>query len=376
MTAYSETELYNCHLLSEANDCFEQAEISAETLQKIKAAHPCKLYSPQFFVAVGLGLVTIVAVLFGGLLFGLMSSGSITVVCIIMVVICYIILESMVKNRKYFNAGVDNILMIAVLSFVGGNFLSFDHDPSWMLFHSTLMIVALWLCLRFVDSFMAIVSCGFFLALSFLLIMEAGKAGFIYFPFVLMAIIGGLYFIVQKLKSNIKFTYEKCLTALTVFLLIAFYAAGNYWIVGTLQSPATNGDKPIAFGTIFWIFTVIMPVVYIAFGVAKKDLIHIRTGILLVAIAILTYKFYFTIIPVEVEMLIAGIVMIGLSYFLIKWLSTSRHGFTSEATSSRPDWKNVEALIIAETMSGTETATENNLMSGGSGGGGGAGGDF
>jgi hypothetical protein len=75
-------------------------------------------------------------------------------------------------------------------------------------------------------------------------------------------------------------------------------------------------------------------------------------------------------------MSLAGLALVGLSYFLIQWLQPARHGYTSEGNTARPTWKNIEALVIAETMSGEQTTTQDHLMAGGSGGGGGASGEF
>lgn len=170
--------------------------------------------------------------------------------------------------------------------------------------------------------------------------------------------------------------FEKCINVFTIFLLIAFYAAGNYWVINELQLSEFSHSIPGSLSWIFWTFTFSIPVVYIFYGVVKKDLLHIRTGIVLALMMVLTYKYYFTILPVEIEMLFIGTFVIVLCYFLIKWLRPERYGYTSEMISPKPSWRNIEALVIAETMGGSEAPLKNDLMSGGSSGGGGASGEF
>ena len=381
MIAYSEKELHDCYVVGQAKEDFVNSKISQESLQKIEGAYPCKLYSPALFIAIGIGLVTIIAFTFTtvlvGLLTGFSNTSSFVGVSVFMAILSYFSLEMMVKNKKYFNAGVDNALMILVLLFTAGIFIISDNIPSWILFNGIMMAVSLWLSIRFADAFMAIVSCAFFFVLCFLSLMKLGGSAIIYFPFVMMFLSCTLYFIVKKAAKSENFVYEKCFSVLSIFLLIVFYASGNYLVVSEIQMDAIGNPFVVVFALFYWIFTFSIPFLYIVYGVAKKDLIPIRTGIFLVMAAILTYKYFFTMLPLEVEMLLVGIVLISVAYFLIKWLRQTRHGFTSEAISARPEWKNIEGLIIAETMSGGDKPTQDdNLFSGGSGGGAGASGDF
>lgn len=380
MTAYPHDELYNCYVNSEANSAFESSEISKESLAKINESYSCKLYTPNFFISIVLGIVTVIAVIFTGFLIWLLtnatSSTGITFICLLLTLISYVLLEWMVKRKKYFNAGVDNALMLLVLGFLAGAILGSVDNPSWIFFNGLLMIVSLWLCIRFADSFMAIISGSFFLVFCFLLFLQTGNAAIIYFPFGMLGVIAILYFAIAKLKKHVSFVYEKCISVLTVFLLLAFYAAGNYWVISELQSVSYTTQAPFAFGWLFWILTYVIPIIYIAYGILKKDLLHIRSGIILVAATVFTYKYYHDLLPLELEMLLAGLLLVVISYSLIKWLSPARNGFTSETTSAQPAWKNVEALIIAETMGGDKPGEPDQIFAGGSGGGGGATGDF
>ena len=123
MTIYPENELYNDHVRSEARSAFELGDISKESYQKVQGAFPSKLYTPHFFIAVALGLLTIIATFFTGILAWLFtqveSSFGIASLSAFMAFVCYFFLEWMVKNKSYFNAGIDNTLMILPLLFSG-----------------------------------------------------------------------------------------------------------------------------------------------------------------------------------------------------------------------------------------------------------------
>ncbi|MEO6844557.1 MAG: hypothetical protein ABI184_05250, partial [Ginsengibacter sp.] len=378
--AYPENELYSHSVRCEAHGAFESGDISEESYKKVEDAYHCKLYTPHFFIAVALGLLAVITAVFTGILAWLLtqvySSSGIAALSAFLAVVCYFFLEWMVKNKSYFNAGIDNALMVLILVFSGGIVLSYSEDVRWILFSSLLMLVALWLCLRFADAFMAIVSCGFFLSLCFLLWLKSGKTAVEYFPVIMMLIIGTLYLFIEKAKKRIKFIYEKCLKVLTVFLLLAFYAAGNYWVINELQSSVTGAPGATHLAWPFWIFTFLMPLLCIVYGVIKKSLLYLRTGLVLVALAVFTYRYYYTFLPVETMMLVAGLLLVATGYFFIKWLQPARYGYSSESTFIRPAWNNAEAVIIGATMGGVSKTADNHLMDGGSGGGAGASGEY
>jgi len=102
-----------------------------------------------------------------------------------------------------------------------------------------------------------------------------------------------------------------------------------------------------------------------------------RTGLGLIVATIFTIKYYYAILPTEIEMLMGGILLIAVSYALIKYLTTPKHQYTSlNIYQSKNDILNVEALIVAETFNSKPAIENNQLYGGGSGGGGGATGEF
>ena len=101
-----------------------------------------------------------------------------------------------------------------------------------------------------------------------------------------------------------------------------------------------------------------------------------RTGLVLIAATIFTVKYYSNILPVEIEMFIAGSLLIAVSYALIKFLKTPKYGYTSYDLYTKKDVLNAEALIVAETFNKQPATKSSGLYEGGSGGGGGATGEF
>jgi hypothetical protein len=286
-----------------------------------------------------------------------------------------------VKSKQYYNAGVDNVLMVMVVTFIVSTFFISDYETPWLVISSVIMVIGLWFSIRFTDAFMAMVSyCCFFIFL-FLAYLKVGNIATATAPLVMMAVSALVYFAMKKLIGNKTSMYKFCFKAVTLLALVTFYASGNYFIVKEVSNQMFHLqltlNDPIPPGWLFWILTLIIPPAYIIYGIIKKDFLVMRTGLGLIAATIFTVKYYYTILSIETEMLIAGIILIAVSYTLIKFLKEPKYGFTShDLYPSKKEILNAEALIIAETFNKQSTAESSGLFGGGSGGGGGATGEY
>lgn len=64
MTAYNITDLHNRIIQQQASEAFTTSCIGEENYAGILKAHPDKLYTPNYFIRLALGALTLVAVLF------------------------------------------------------------------------------------------------------------------------------------------------------------------------------------------------------------------------------------------------------------------------------------------------------------------------
>jgi uncharacterized membrane protein YgcG len=135
----------------------------------------------------------------------------------------------------------------------------------------------------------------------------------------------------------------------------------------------TEQDQPV-----FWITTVLIPLIYIFLGIYKKDRILLRAGLILVAAIVFTIRYYHSVAPLEVVMTFAGIGMIAIAYFLIRFLKTPKNGFTSEEVDEgEMDALQLESLVIAQTFNKAGAPAKDGFeFGGGDGGGGGASGEY
>jgi hypothetical protein len=202
-------------------------------------------------------------------------------------------------------------------------------------------------------------------------------------PFVVMVIAFGIYVLVLNVKHETSLRHYKfCFIMLEVLSLITTYVSVNYFVVRELSVMMFDLRLPqnasITGGWFFWICTFLLPVLYIARGVQKKDHVILRTGLVLIAATVFTYKYYYTVAPVEQVMTAGGILLIIVAYVVIRYLQTPRKGITDTPAEyeTLEGGLQVESLVIAETFSESPAPDEGFRFGGGSTGGGGATGQF
>lgn len=384
MQAYKQKDLYNKMVQQQASEAFEMQSIDVDTYRKILESHAADLYTPNFFIRVASGLLTVIAVIFSGLLLGLMANASgdefIVPFVLFLCITCYIVLELLIKQKQYYNAGVDNVLMCCSIIFLVSSFFIEDYAGNDIAAATLATIFCLWLCIRFTDGFMAMLSFSALYVLVILFCSRAGVIGEAIAPFVLMFISAIVYAVAARLlkNENLLFYHFSC-KAVRFLTLISFYISANYFIINEAGKAmfSSTTSMPQTLGILYWILTVLIPIVYVVYGIRKRDLLFIRIGFVLLIATILTIHYYHQFLPPEIDMLIGGLSLIAISYALMKYLSIPKRGFTFENTNrNKKELMNVEALIIAQLFGKSNNKQKGFEFGGGSSGGGGATGNY
>ncbi|MEO6289306.1 MAG: hypothetical protein ABIO76_05270, partial [Ginsengibacter sp.] len=329
MTAYNLASLYNQSVQEESSEAFQTGFISEESYKKILLSHPGTIYTPNYFIKIALGILTGVAVLFAAILMGLLfatgDSSQVIALCIFLGIACYASLELFIKKKNFYNAGVDNVLMASSIIFIIGAFFVNDLTTGYTLISGVSMLLCLYMCIRFTDAFMAIISYLSFFMFIFLLYIKLGGIAKATAPFLLLILSALVYFFMGNLiKRDKLIPYNFCMRSVMFLALVTFYASANYFVVTELsnqlfglQSTIQDG---IPFGWFFWIMTFVIPAGYIFYGITRKDLLFTRTGMGLSVAAVLTIRYYHAMLPIELVILIAGVILITASYCLIQSL--------------------------------------------------------
>lgn len=392
MIIYNKTWLKNLNLQNQLKRAHRLGDITAEELKHMEEKYPVGFYSPNIFVRAGLFILTLIITSFaGGLLSLILSSMGDLITSpgygLFLGLISYVALELIVQQKHHFRSGVDDSLMWTAAGLILSAFIGYlsiaQRDSLSAPFESYLscftLVLAGYFTLRFADMLMAVVC---FLSLICFLFFSAERFG-VYasaiLPFLVILVSAGVYFLCVYWKKHEE--YENCLTALQVSCLLIGYAAGNYFVVkemgNMINQPLQEGEG-LPLGWFFWTWTIALPFVYIALGLKRKEVILLRSGLILIAAAAFTFRNYYHIMPIEGALSLVGAALLAIAYGVIRYLKTPKKGFTYEEIDDDQllDKIKVESLIVSETFSGPASAPEGSRMGGGSFGGGGASADF
>lgn len=393
MIIYNKEWLKNLQIVDLLKTDYSAGRITKDEFIKIKTTHPVGFYMPGLMVRVGLFILTLIIALVATSLLVLMAFVSVHIIGspgwpIFLGIIYYVLLEFLTKGKNYFHSGVDNALLYSSAALLGGGFIWIVIDSHFttgdnLLGAITIAILCIYLTLRFADVVTAAVACGAILACVYFFWAMIGKFGLATMPFVMMAAAACIYFGFNSLGKNTKsIYYVNCIAIVKLISLLTLYAAGNYFVVNRLNNVLNALDDShttIPFGFIFWIWTIALPVVYILFGLKRKDTTLLRTGMVLVGAAVATFRVYYHLLPIEIMLTLSGVIILAGAYAIISYLKTPRHGFTyaEPEETNTADSLNLEGLAIGQATSHLPPVGQvSTRFGGGSGGGGGSSGDF
>lgn len=375
MTAYTHDDLYNLEVRQQAKEALHAGYITPEQYRQIAQSHQVSLYMPGIFVRIGLGLLTlfIVFACLGLLALILDVKESFDLLLIFMGVACYTVLEIMTQSKKHYNSGVDNILLLAVPSFILAGIGLYVNGGEVFLSLVSILIFA-WLTIRFADSIMAVGCFASIVQFVFSFSKSIGVAGTGLIPLLLVVVAACLLFACRRgRKDDRQIIYQWCYRVAEAASLASLYAFGNVYVASAINKAVFANGEFILLNGFFWAWTVLVPIVFLYLGVRQKNLLLLRLGGLSMAATIITYRYYYAIAPLEVALITAGTLLTAVVYWLMRFLSTSKYDFVFEEQRSQgEDTDNLEAYLVSEAF-GNKDAVPNDSFGGGSFGGAGAG---
>ena len=361
MIAYNNEWLYNRHIQAQADEALASQYIDPATHKTIFEKYAVHFYTPNFFVRIGLALLTMVVVFFVTGLLGLMfreALGSFSYFLIFIGVACYAGAEYIMRSNMHYNSGVDNMLTwLAAFATCSGIAWALGYSPHIEIAQAfAVTVICLLLALRFADTFLSIAAAIALLCMVFFCFQNSGAMSYTIMPFVLIVISVALYFVaVKAMAVQGSLLYKQCLTAISIVALIGVYAAGNYYVVNELSgrrySYGITFRPSLSFGWFFWLWTFAMPAVYIWLGIRSKNIIIIRVGLPLIAASLFTFRYYHHVLSPELAMLLGGTILFIASYMLIKYLRIPHGGFTFEPERTVSNDPDLVKILTGEVIS-------------------------
>jgi len=382
--AYNETWVENINNQEIIDDWFLKKSISDEQRNEAYTAFPVGFHQSNDFVKIGLFLFTCIVVA-AGLFFVYLILGSIfsesrfgfSIISLIYSAIFLYFLEYFIKKNNFYRSGVDNALLyaflisafVAVFQFTNIEFTNFEL-PNWIYCIIALAIL-LPALLRYADPIVAFVTYITWIAFWFILITKY-PIGKVIIPFVIMIISAITYFFICFWKKKeVGIYYQGAQNIITILTLATFYYAGNYMVVreGNALLNGLTYSIQIDFAPLFYLFSTIIPLCYVVYGLRKHDRKFLIVGIGAATFSMYTYYNYFSVVPLEWALTIAGLLLIGVCVWAIRTLRIPKFSLTSKAIGTN-EYKNLEAFIFNQAIQQPQQTSNTDYGKGDFGGGG------
>lgn len=382
LIAYNTNDLNALLITEKAEIWHKRGWLSTDLWTKIKANYPINFYSPNVFMRIGgfiFSVILIIALLGILVLFiGGNMGKQLSILAVLVGFGCMAFLEFMIKSKHY-KSGIDDALLYGgVCLIMGGLMELLDLNPSKLPFYCFFLPFLMIAAIRYVDNLMSLVVYTFALIIVTLTTFKLTSIAALILPFVVMLFALIIYLTIIKMQQNKAFIYwQTNLNTLEALSLITFYASGNYFILQKANDIYFN-NPIVAMPYIFWLFTFVIPLLYIYKGLKDKNRLLLSIGLLAIAAGVATFRYYFHVMPMEIAAIIGGVILLSTAYFSIKYLKTHKTPFTyDEEHGDKPFYQHAESLIIAQTFGNSHPQEgEKPLFGGGDFGGGGGGSEF
>jgi len=378
-------ELIKHKVLERSRTLFKSKMIDEEQWNKIKIDFASALYTPSIFIRVlffifsFIGLSTLAGPMF--LIFDPLGDLSMQVILLVLGVAFILFTEFiLIKQRAHYRSGITEAGLFTGIFFIAFGILAFE-DHSMIVYPIVGFLLSLFASIRYLNQ-VALVSAFFFLGwIIFQILIDLGGIFEAIIPFVFMAVSALTYTIgaLRQLRTDTLFSSQFII--IKTITLLVFYLAGNYYVVRELSIELMNlhleEGEDIPFAILFYVLTALIPIIYLYWGIHKKSILHIRVGLLTIALSAVTFKYYFSLGHPMVTVTLAGALLIGIAVALFQYLKRKQGAFTADKLI-QDKWSSSDlmALIASQTLGGNKpSGTDGNeeMFGGGSFGGGGAG---
>lgn len=379
--AYNSLWLHNLHIVKEAKQWLVSSLITKEQYKAIADQHLAKFYHPNIIIRILLLLATgmVVWAITGllGLMFLKAFEDAWQALSILYGIGWLVVLDRVIIAAKnHYKSGISESILYHALLFIMLGFAELA-DSSLVPFIIVLTCLLIFSAYRYLDLISTAGALTAFAWLVFYLLNEAGGTVRQTIPLVFMVLFTPLYFFFKRLRQkDVSTPWDNCLVVLEAGCLLLIYAAGNYFVVREMSIALMNLDLPagqdIPLAFVFYGLTVLIPILYLYFGLKSKDLVLMRVSLAVLACSVFTFKYYFSLGHHEITLTVSGSIVLGISIALLRWLKTPKRGFTRENILTEK-WanSNAQAFVVAQTL-GVAKPPEVNSFGGGQAGGGGA----
>lgn len=385
MQAHDKIDIENYFLAEEAKNLYKKKFLSKEQLnvitsQLVQLKSNTNIFFRIGFFLLGIFLFSSVVSAIAVILMQIITNDY-QVIFFLYSIVAYIGIEVLVK-MKFFRHGLDDafILTSQVSFFIGIGILTESVFPVFL----SMFVLGIYFAVRFIHTISALIAYSGLVCLLFNSIVEHNFLSKVYLPFIglLLAIL--VYFLVVNLAKNQNlYAYFKTFETLKIVSLLLGYLSMNYYVVRELSESlmeiTVTNDSDIPFAIVFYVFTFLIPLLYLFLGIKWKDKLVLYSGVLTLIIGFSSIRYYYHFFPIEYVMVVSGVLLFVMAYLIIHKLKNRVKGvtFQPDRDADNSIFFNAQAVMTLANAS-TPAPTQSSSMEFGGGGfsGGGAGEKF
>lgn len=277
--------------------------------------------------------------------------------------LCLATLEVLIKFKKTYRAGVDDVALYAGLAFVvsGITKLMNPSSESGSLFTASLIAFPLLVvaAIRYVDRVTAVAAFVCLLSIVFGLCRNVGISGSALLPLVLMSVSGMVFALQRLIRSRRRLApWLICIDASAVAALLSFYLCGNTFVLQQmLPHNSASYASVAAVMPLSFALTLAIPIAYIVWGLVARNRTMLRVGLLVEVLSLATARYYNPSIALEHALIIVGMTLLLLSVVTIQLLKSKTEGFTFEQTPLQlPGRMPLNAIALCDRWTAQEEA--------------------
>jgi hypothetical protein len=391
MLTYNKTWIDNLEIQKQSAKWLKKNHITKEEHENVKRTYPTSYHDSNFIIRIGMFIFSLIGIFSAIGLFGLFAfrENAIAFQGLIYGIVSAFVATHFVRTKNYYRSGViDGLIYFSVLSFsfgicilISGNDFDFNLDPITYLV--VVIPFAAFMAIRFADAFIAVCVYAMIFCLNALLVLKIGTIGKLILPFDAILVSYACYKIIDAQKNVEAYRYwHRVIATLRAASLTTFYLSGNYLVVRELSEvflkTSIGPGQDISLSYFFYAWTLIVPFLLIWYGLRQKDHLIIRVGILMEVVGILCIRHYYSVMPVETALIVAGILLVVIARYCMYVLREPRNGITYIEDPEDDDEliSAVGATVVSHVAGKAIHQEEAGKFGGGQSGGGGAGGSF
>lgn len=388
MIAYSRHELTQLEIRSVVLDAASQELITREETAALLNKFPSRFYSPNIYIRIGLGILTMVCISSISSIFGLLLDfRNAEIILLLTALGCFSLLEYFIQSKYHYRSGIDDTLLhtgiACLLIFIGIQTENHGRLDDTIISLSAIVFYT-FTALRYLDRLAligALVSIAFF---SFS-IWEHSLADMALYPcWTLAFILSAIAVIAHKQKDNKATSFHRHLLLLLENLAaLGAYASLHIITIDTVlreytRTNAANSLHPAA-TILYWTWTLVIPALMLRYALRKRESLSIRLSLLAILSVLYAQHLFYPLFEQEVAAVIYGSLLLLAGWMVIRYLKQESSVYSFRHGGDKGDLLGQNPFLVVAGFADTgqdAPATTDTRFGGGSFGGAGAGSEF